>query len=92
MVEETASTYTAAATLDVSGGEEVKGGGNVATAKLAAERKFLGVRRCRHSARTAAAAEDKLIGAADETTLAKGISSSNDVCGSRKQQWCVVWW
>jgi hypothetical protein len=39
MAEETASTYTAAATLDVGGGKEVNGGGNVATAKLAAENK-----------------------------------------------------
>jgi hypothetical protein len=37
--EETVSTYTAVATLDVGGGEEVNGGGNVATAKLAAESK-----------------------------------------------------
>jgi hypothetical protein len=29
---------------------------------------------------------------ADETTSAKGISSSDDVCGSSKQQWRVVWW
>ncbi len=36
---DTASTYTAAATLDVGGGEVVNGGGNVATAKLAEERK-----------------------------------------------------
>ncbi len=39
VVEEMASTYTAAATLDVGGGKEVNGGGNVATTKLAAERK-----------------------------------------------------
>jgi hypothetical protein len=87
-----ASTYTAAAMLDVGGGKEVNGGSNVATAKLAAERKFLGVRQCRHWARTAAPAEDRLFGAADKTTLAKGISSSVDVCGSRKQQWRIVWW
>jgi hypothetical protein len=33
------STYTAAAMLDISGGKVVNGGSNVATAKLAEERK-----------------------------------------------------
>jgi hypothetical protein len=36
---DTASTYTAAATLDVGDGKVVNSGGNVATAKLAEERK-----------------------------------------------------
>ncbi len=34
-----ASTYTAAATLDVGSGKVINGGGNVASAKLAEERK-----------------------------------------------------
>jgi hypothetical protein len=36
---DTASTNTAAATLDVGSGKVVNGGGNIATAKLAEERK-----------------------------------------------------
>ncbi len=43
VVEETASTYTAAVTLDVGGGKEVNGGSNLATAKLVAESKQVGV-------------------------------------------------
>jgi hypothetical protein len=62
---DTASTDTAAATLDVGGEKVVNGGSNVATAKLA---------------------EKKEIG------RSPGMSNSDDVSGSRKRQWQVVWW